>query len=183
MQSYYQAERTTPPVDKNVATPVQAMMMMTSPIVTRRISAAGTTRVGNLLKSGETDDQIIEELFLATLEKPAAERAAHLDAACAGDPAVRQRIDAMLQDHENSGELLTASPSEMLAVSQATEADGTAAFAPQPNGSTTHQEQAQAAADDLAVGLTASRRNGKAQLSRRWSTNATLDALAKRITN
>jgi hypothetical protein len=69
MQSYYQAERTTPPVDKNVATPVQAMMMMTSPIVTRRISAEGTTRVGNLLKSGKTDDQIIEELFLATLSR------------------------------------------------------------------------------------------------------------------
>jgi Protein of unknown function (DUF1553) len=69
MQAYYQAERTTPPVDKNVASPVQAMMMMTSPIVTKRITAEGTTRVGNLLKSGKTDDQIIEELFLATLSR------------------------------------------------------------------------------------------------------------------
>jgi hypothetical protein len=69
MQAYYQAERTTPPVDKNVASPVQAMMMMTSPIVTRRISAEGTTRVGKLLKSGKTDDQIIEELFLASLSR------------------------------------------------------------------------------------------------------------------
>jgi uncharacterized protein DUF1553 len=70
MQAYYQAERTTPPVDKNVATPVQAMMMMTSPIVTRRVTAAeGTTRVGKLLKSGKTDDQIIEELFLSTLSR------------------------------------------------------------------------------------------------------------------
>jgi Protein of unknown function (DUF1549)/Protein of unknown function (DUF1553) len=69
MQSYYQAERTTPPVDKNVATPVQAMMMMTSPLVTKRISAEGTNRVGNLLKSGKTDDQIIEELFLGTLSR------------------------------------------------------------------------------------------------------------------
>src|SRR5213080_4453311 len=51
--AYYQAERTTPPVDKNVASPVQAMMMMTSPIVTKRVSAEGTTRVGNLLKSGK----------------------------------------------------------------------------------------------------------------------------------
>ena len=69
MQAYYQAERTTPPVDKNVASPVQAMMMMTSPIVTKRISAEGTTRVGKLLKAGKTDDQIIEELFLATLSR------------------------------------------------------------------------------------------------------------------
>jgi Protein of unknown function (DUF1549)/Protein of unknown function (DUF1553) len=69
MQAYYQAERTTPPVDKNVASPVQAMMMMTSPIVTKRISAEGTTRVANLLKSSKTDDQVIEELFLAALSR------------------------------------------------------------------------------------------------------------------
>jgi len=69
MQAYYQAERTTPPVDKNVASPVQAMMMMTSPIVTTRVKAEGTTRVANLLKSGRSDDQIIEELFLSTLSR------------------------------------------------------------------------------------------------------------------
>jgi hypothetical protein len=56
-------------VDKNIATPVQAMMMMTSPIVTKRISSEGATRVGKLLKSGKTDDQIIEELFLAALSR------------------------------------------------------------------------------------------------------------------
>jgi Protein of unknown function (DUF1553) len=60
MQAYYQAERTTPPVDKNVASPVQAMMMMTSPIVTTRIRAEGTDRVANLLKSGKSDDELIE---------------------------------------------------------------------------------------------------------------------------
>jgi hypothetical protein len=69
MQAYYQAERTTPPVDKNVASPVQAMMMMTSPIVTTRIRAEGTDRVANLLKSGKSDDELIEELFLATLSR------------------------------------------------------------------------------------------------------------------
>jgi len=69
MQAYYQAERTTPPVDKNVASPVQAMMMMTSPIVTTRVKAEGTTRVANLLKSGKSDDQIIEELFVSTLSR------------------------------------------------------------------------------------------------------------------
>jgi len=42
---------------------------MTSPIVTKRISAEGTNRVANLLKSGKTDDQMIEELFLSTLSR------------------------------------------------------------------------------------------------------------------
>jgi hypothetical protein len=69
MQAYYQAERTTPPVDKNVASPVQVMMMMTSPIVTKRIKAEGTTRVANLVKAGKSDDEVIEELFLATLSR------------------------------------------------------------------------------------------------------------------
>ncbi|PYS52604.1 MAG: hypothetical protein DMG13_15850 [Acidobacteria bacterium] len=69
MQSYYQAERAMPPVDKNVASPVQAMMMMTSPVVTKRVSAEGKTRVANLLKAGKSDDEIIEELFLASLTR------------------------------------------------------------------------------------------------------------------
>jgi hypothetical protein len=69
MQSYYQAERAMPPVDKNVASPVQAMMMMTSPVVTKRVSAEGNTRVANLLKAGKSDDEIVEELFLASLSR------------------------------------------------------------------------------------------------------------------
>jgi len=69
MQAYYQAERTTPPVDKNIASPVQAMMMMTSPIVAKRVKSEGTTRVAKLLKAGKSDDEVIEELFLATLSR------------------------------------------------------------------------------------------------------------------
>src|SRR2546426_5682104 len=69
MQAYYQAERTTPPIDKNVATPVQAMMMMTSPLVQKRVKAEGTTHVAKLLQAGKSDDQVIEELFLATLSR------------------------------------------------------------------------------------------------------------------
>src|SRR5207248_3969494 len=69
MQAYYQAERTTPPVDKNVSSPVQAMMMMTSPLVNKRIKAEGDTRVAKLLKAGKSDDQVIEELFLGTLSR------------------------------------------------------------------------------------------------------------------
>jgi len=74
MQAYYQAERAMPPVDKNIASPVQAMMMMTSPIVMKRIADSGNTRVATLLKSGKSDDDIIEELFLASLSrKPTSE--------------------------------------------------------------------------------------------------------------
>ena len=69
MQAYYQQERATPPVDKNIATPVQAMMMMTSPVVTKRLSPEGGTRVASLLESGKSDDEMIEELFLATLTR------------------------------------------------------------------------------------------------------------------
>ena len=69
MQSYYQAERAMPPVDKNVSSPVQAMMMMTSPVVTKRVAAEGSTRVANLLKAGKSDEEIIEDLFLASLSR------------------------------------------------------------------------------------------------------------------
>jgi hypothetical protein len=68
MQSYYQAERAMPPVDKNIASPVQAMMMMTSPIVTKRVSGENN-RVSNLLKAGKSDEEIVEELFLSSLSR------------------------------------------------------------------------------------------------------------------
>jgi hypothetical protein len=56
-----------------MASPVQAMMMMSSPVVTKRVGAQGKTRVANLLKSGKSDDQIIEELYLSSLSRfPAA---------------------------------------------------------------------------------------------------------------
>src|SRR5437867_9393814 len=69
MQTYYQGERAMPPVDKNVASPVQAMMMMTSPVVTKRVAADGNTRVAQLLKSNKSDEAILEELFLAALSR------------------------------------------------------------------------------------------------------------------
>jgi hypothetical protein len=69
MQAFYQAERAMPPVDKNIASPVQAMMMMSSGVVTRRVSTEGNTRVAALIKSAKTDDQIIEELFLSSLSR------------------------------------------------------------------------------------------------------------------
>ena len=53
----------------------------------------------------------VESLFAIVLGKPAAERAAYLDQACAGDAALRQRIEALLKAHsEASGEAFLTSP-------------------------------------------------------------------------
>jgi eukaryotic-like serine/threonine-protein kinase len=45
-----------------------------------------------------------ESIFAAALEKgDPAERAAFLDEACAGDPALRREVEALLQSHEKAG--------------------------------------------------------------------------------
>lgn len=90
-----------------------------------------------------------KELFLAALEKPAAERMAFLDRACAGDAALRQRIEGMLRTHENSGELLPRTPEEMLAGSGVTDADATAAVR-KSGGSDTPNERTECGEDDLS---------------------------------
>jgi serine/threonine protein kinase len=43
-----------------------------------------------------------EAIFTAALERPPAERAAFLDGACQDDPALRQRLEALLKAHEES---------------------------------------------------------------------------------
>ena len=71
MQAFYQAERALPPVEKNVTSPVQAMMLMNSDVVMRRVSAnEEESRVARLLRSGQSDDAMIEELYLSTLSRP-----------------------------------------------------------------------------------------------------------------
>jgi predicted Ser/Thr protein kinase len=45
----------------------------------------------------------IKSIFLAATERPLAERAAFLDAACGGDAALRQRLEALLKAHDNTG--------------------------------------------------------------------------------
>jgi tetratricopeptide (TPR) repeat protein len=51
--------------------------------------------------------QSARELFLAALERPPAERAAYLEAACAGDAALRQRVEALLAAHDEPGAFLS----------------------------------------------------------------------------
>src|SRR5262245_12021804 len=47
------------------------------------------------------------DLFLAALERPPAERAAYLEAACGGDAALRQRVEALLRAHDEPGAFLS----------------------------------------------------------------------------
>jgi tetratricopeptide (TPR) repeat protein len=47
-----------------------------------------------------------ESVFAAAAALPADERAAHLDEACAGDPVLRARIEALLRAHDRAGHLL-----------------------------------------------------------------------------
>ena len=49
---------------------LQAMMLMNSPFVTRRVRAQDGSRVDQLVRSGMTNAEIVENLYLATLSRP-----------------------------------------------------------------------------------------------------------------
>jgi tRNA A-37 threonylcarbamoyl transferase component Bud32 len=51
-----------------------------------------------------------ETLFHLVVEKPPAERAAFLDEACAGDPALRRRLEVLLHEHDNPTAFLDRPP-------------------------------------------------------------------------
>jgi serine/threonine protein kinase/tetratricopeptide (TPR) repeat protein len=57
-----------------------------------------------------TDLNVLESLYFAALEKPAAERAAFLDAACGGDADLRARVERLLAALPRIGGFLGASP-------------------------------------------------------------------------
>jgi len=69
MQAFFQSTRETPVPSGNKASPVQAMIMMASPVVNSRVKADPSTRVGKLLASNKSDEDVIEELFLASLSR------------------------------------------------------------------------------------------------------------------
>jgi serine/threonine protein kinase len=52
------------------------------------------------------DSSEVKSIFLAASEKPAAERAAYLDEATAGDTILRARVEALLQAHDNPDSFL-----------------------------------------------------------------------------
>jgi hypothetical protein len=70
MQAFFQSTRETPAFLGNKASPMQAMLLMVSPVVTNRSMAADGTRLHGLLESGKSQEEIIEEIFLATLARP-----------------------------------------------------------------------------------------------------------------
>jgi hypothetical protein len=72
------------------------------------------------------DPNLVEAVFAAALEKPPAQRAAYLDESCAGDPALRQRVEALLKAHGEAGSFLE-SPAEGPTI---TTEGGTALLAP-----------------------------------------------------
>lgn len=49
---------------------LQAMMLMNSPFVNRRVRAQDGSRVDQLVRSARSDGEIVEELYLATLSRP-----------------------------------------------------------------------------------------------------------------
>ncbi len=56
-----------------------------------------------------------ETIFAAALERPPAERAAFLDTACAGDSALRARVEALLRAHDAARSFMESPPAADLA--------------------------------------------------------------------
>lgn len=73
-----------------------------------------------------------ETLFHEALARPAAERAAFLDQACAGQPELRAAVEALLAAHEASGSLLDKLPAEVGGTVDSEHFTGE--FTPKPEG-------------------------------------------------
>jgi tetratricopeptide (TPR) repeat protein len=58
------------------------------------------------MTSRRDDWQRIQTVFAAALERDPADRARWLDAACAGEPFVRDEVDALLASHDRAGQFL-----------------------------------------------------------------------------
>lgn len=81
MATFGQSNRSNPP-KAPVGSPLQAMLLMQSPVVTDRVIAEKDSRVHRLLDSYTDNSRVVDELFLATLSRPATvtERQIALDA-------------------------------------------------------------------------------------------------------
>jgi WD40 repeat protein len=69
------------------------------------------------------DPKRVQEIFLAAVERPAAERPAYLDRECGGDAELRRRVEELLQAHAASGSFLDR---------PAAPASATGEYTPQP---------------------------------------------------
>ena len=66
LQSFFQSNRRTPSQSGNRPSTLQALLMMKSNVVNDRVLASAKGRVADLVASPRTDDEIIDELYLAT---------------------------------------------------------------------------------------------------------------------
>ena len=69
LNSFFQNNRQTPPATGNRATTLQAILMMTSGLVTERIKGTKGSLVEQLSESTKSNDEIIEELYMTTLSR------------------------------------------------------------------------------------------------------------------
>lgn len=71
MQTFGQSNRSNPPKPP-VGSPLQAMLLMQSSVVTDRVQAKGDSAVQRLLDTYKNDDgRVVDELFLGTISRPA----------------------------------------------------------------------------------------------------------------
>ncbi|HYH47363.1 MAG TPA: protein kinase, partial [Thermoanaerobaculia bacterium] len=69
----------------------------------------------------------VDRLFEEALERPPAERPAFLDAACAGDPALRREVERLLAADEQGAGFLAGTPAELLGLAFAGQGPATLA--------------------------------------------------------
>ena len=94
LQSFHQSNRMTPPPTGNKASTLQALLLMSSKVISDRAEAANGSRVEQLVESDKTDSEVIEELYLSSLARwPSPEE---LDVA----------MEAMKQDRKRGAENL-----------------------------------------------------------------------------
>jgi hypothetical protein len=58
-----------------------------------------------------TDPQRVQAVFLAAVEQDAKDRVTLLDRECGSDADLRQRVEALLQAHDDTGSFLDQVPS------------------------------------------------------------------------
>jgi hypothetical protein len=69
MTAFFQGNREMPVPPGNRATPLQAILMMSSGLMKERVLAEKGSRLLGLLESTKTDDEVFEEIYLASLSR------------------------------------------------------------------------------------------------------------------
>jgi len=105
MQTFGQSNRSNPP-HPLTGSPLQPILLMQSPVVNDRVLAAKDSRVQRLLDTYKSDNgRVVDELFLATLSRPASRRKAGGARGHRKEPCGRSAESAM-GAHQPGGVLL-----------------------------------------------------------------------------